>query len=376
MTFHVLAEHLEAQGFDTQALLQRFSITMADLARAGGVSPEVGRSFADAAANLCGDPYVGLHVAQAAPPGSWGLLEYLVRSSPTLGEAIERAAYYRQRLRGANDVRSFKTERECVIELLPAGGPPGFGRHYNETYVYAALRATSARASRVFFANEPYRDLHPLVEAFGTQEIAFSAPTSGFAMALSELDKPMPETNPTLLRMLEHHASLLETPLADTDFVARVRRCVRERLPQGEADLVTVARSLRIGGRTLQRRLQSTGSSFERELGAVRRELALQHLADPNIGFQEVAFRLGFSQPNAFWRAFRRWTGMTPAQHRDRVLVAARTITVPSRPPRPPTPRAGYPETGSRPQRAKEIPSQTASKSPSGPRGPSTKTHS
>jgi len=69
--------------------------------------------------------------------------------------------------------------------------------------------------------------------------------------------------------------------------------------------------------RSLQRHLKTHGKGFSAELDGVRRDLALALVTQP-LTLQEVAFLLGFSEPAAFHRAFRRWTGEAPGQYRAR----------------------------------------------------------
>jgi AraC-like DNA-binding protein len=71
--------------------------------------------------------------------------------------------------------------------------------------------------------------------------------------------------------------------------------------------------------RSLQRRLQSEGTSFAQVLVDLRRDLALRYLRDERIAIGEVGFLLGFLDVAAFHRAFKRWTGSTPAQYRRSV---------------------------------------------------------
>jgi len=77
-----------------------------------------------------------------------------------------------------------------------------------------------------------------------------------------------------------------------------------------------VARGLAIGDRTLQRRLGGYGVDFKGLVDDTRRRFALRHLADPTITLTEVAYLLGYSEVSAFNRAFKRWTGSTPSDHR------------------------------------------------------------
>jgi AraC-like DNA-binding protein len=70
--------------------------------------------------------------------------------------------------------------------------------------------------------------------------------------------------------------------------------------------------------RSVQRRLADEGETFDGLLDELRRELAVRYLADKKIAIAEVAFLLGYSEPSAFHRAFKRWTGSTPSQVRQR----------------------------------------------------------
>jgi AraC-like DNA-binding protein len=71
-----------------------------------------------------------------------------------------------------------------------------------------------------------------------------------------------------------------------------------------------------MSARTPQRRLREAGQSFSSVLDAVRHEAALRYLAEPQLTVSEIAFALGFAEPGAFHRAFRRWTGQPPAVFR------------------------------------------------------------
>ena len=72
-----------------------------------------------------------------------------------------------------------------------------------------------------------------------------------------------------------------------------------------------------MGERTLQRGLKAEGTSFQRVVGDVRLALARHHLDRPHATIQEVAFLLGYAEPSAFHRAFKRWTGRTPQAYRS-----------------------------------------------------------
>ena len=68
--------------------------------------------------------------------------------------------------------------------------------------------------------------------------------------------------------------------------------------------------------RTLQRRLQEEGTSHLRVLEGARQHVATHMLASTSLPIAEIADALGFSEPAALHRAFKRWTGMTPVEYR------------------------------------------------------------
>jgi AraC-like DNA-binding protein len=120
-----------------------------------------------------------------------------------------------------------------------------------------------------------------------------------------------------LFAYLERHADALQARVPDADSLAgRVRKCLIARLRDGEPEQPTIARALGLSERTLQRRLRAEHTTFAALLDQVRSELASMYLLDPQLAVFEVAYLLGFSEPSAFNRAFRRWTGKTPREFR------------------------------------------------------------
>jgi AraC-like DNA-binding protein len=101
---------------------------------------------------------------------------------------------------------------------------------------------------------------------------------------------------------LEQHASTVE----------RLRSALLEALPAGEVSMPAVCRKLGVSTRTLQRRLQEEGSSFQQTLDALRNSLAHHYLHNSSLSGTEISFLLGFEDPNSFVRAFQTWTGSTP----------------------------------------------------------------
>ena len=96
-----------------------------------------------------------------------------------------------------------------------------------------------------------------------------------------------------------------------------VRRLLAGELCNGEPTLEEIVPRLHMSARTLHRRLEEEGTSFRQVLAEVRREIAARHLSERRLAIDEIAFLPGFSEPSAFNRAFKRWTGHAPLGYRQ-----------------------------------------------------------
>lgn len=101
-------------------------------------------------------------------------------------------------------------------------------------------------------------------------------------------------------------------------FREEMERRLEPLLAGGHVRMETVARSMGLSRQTLYRRLREEGLTFEVLLDGLRRKLALRFLKEDRLSVKDAAYRLGFADPAAFSRAFKRWTGMSPSAARGR----------------------------------------------------------
>ncbi len=109
----------------------------------------------------------------------------------------------------------------------------------------------------------------------------------------------------------------------EAPLLRQLRAAIQSALQHGSVTAGQVAKSVGLGQRTLQRRLESLGVSFAEVLDATRRDLAESYLARPELSLAEIAYLLGYSEQASFHRAFRQWHDVTPAAYR-RTIVGAR----------------------------------------------------
>jgi AraC-like DNA-binding protein len=125
-----------------------------------------------------------------------------------------------------------------------------------------------------------------------------------------------------LLNVLTDYAEkLLKKISTKGNIQDQVRNFIRHNLEDNDAlDVKIVANKLNMSRHTLYRKLKKEGVSFQSLAEDVRQAEAKRHLEENSVSISEVAYLLGFSELSAFSRAFKRWTGESPAQYRTNAM--------------------------------------------------------
>ncbi|MET0595868.1 MAG: AraC family transcriptional regulator ligand-binding domain-containing protein [Polyangiaceae bacterium] len=269
------------------------------------------------AAERFGRPTVGLHVGAAMPPGN--IVDYLALASPTLRASLTQIArYYGLIGRHAQWVlRTLPDDKLTLLEHLAEFGSGNVAAYMRELSVaILAVRMRNWGASPPLAVWLPHAPLGPLEEYRRVLQcdVRFESPRSGVVIDDAILDAPREGSDPRLANLLQAHAdTLLARVPAEATFAQQVRGAVVAELREGEPDIAKVARRLATSARSLQRRLQEEGSSFRGMVDATRHELADVYLGEKHLSIADIAYLLGYSEPPAFIRAYKRWTGRTPS---------------------------------------------------------------
>jgi AraC-like DNA-binding protein len=265
-----------------------------------------------------------VHVAESLPRGALDLVEYAFRSSPSLAAGLERLARYGRALSDRVAAR-MEAQGEGLLLLV---------RDTGSTALHPA-RAEFALAVALKFARESAgQDITPLQVCFGHPAppdasehrrffrvpVRFAANANSMILSALDAARPLRGADDALALVVRRR---LDKVLAERDVHAsgslsgRVRRLIVEHLGETLLTPETVARSLAVGRRTLSRRLAEEGTSFRKLLDDAREEFACALLQDRTLSIGDIAFFLQYSEPAAFHRSFRRWTGQTPQTFRD-----------------------------------------------------------
>jgi AraC-like DNA-binding protein len=176
--------------------------------------------------------------------------------------------------------------------------------------VHLQTPASNLDAYRDFFGSPVYHDAPAFRLVFPVKLLDLRLTSGGDAVLRAYL-RPMADA---LMTKLRAHGS----------FSQLVRAALLRNIQDGACTIGAVARALALSPRTLQRRLENEGTTFGEVYDLTRRDAVIEQLRNPKVAIKEAAFRAGFSETSTFYRAFRRWTGITPAHYRQslNMLVA------------------------------------------------------
>lgn len=313
----------KSAGLDTDMLLDRVGIDPALLRDPETRIASIKNSLLlDAVVKLSGDPSFAVTAANMISEYPASLYYSLLLNCDTLLEAIQLAARYYRLHSEAAKLSVLEEDDLIYVDFDRVSFPGVEPRHYVE-FNYSHWRRSvqlsvgedcNPRALH-FSASAPTRiDVH---EEYFHCPVLFDQPLNRFIWDRETMMRPIKSHNPPMKVMLERYANIQLNNLAVKDeFVEAVKRVIANKLYQEAHSLQAVAEELSIAPRTLQYRLNKRNKLFKTLVDEVRHELAISLLADSSVTIRETALALGFSEIKSFYRAFRRWTGTTPADYR------------------------------------------------------------
>lgn len=274
--------------------------------------------FWRAAERVSGEPDIGLYVGQHMPPVRGQVLEYLFLSSPTFGEGLERTIAY-QRL--MTDALQFDLQRDGDTARLTGLEHPV--RHYLEfalCIIMGLLRHVTDgefRAREIHLTYSEGADPEAYRRILGCP-VKLGMPEGAMYFDAEQLARVSPAAEPGLLAVHEQVASERLADLERQSLVSRLEGALGGLLEQGEATLAAVAGQLGLSPRQLRAELSQADTSFNRVVAHYRERLARRLLSRTDESIDQIVYLTGFSEPSAFTRAFKRWTGETPTAYRER----------------------------------------------------------
>jgi AraC-like DNA-binding protein len=274
------------------------------------------RALAADVAELLGDPLLGLHTATSLRPGTYGIIEFLLRSAATPRVALRQLLRFVPLFNNLLQFSLVENDDTAVLEGWIPGEPQCLGREGNE-FALAVFVTFGRQLAGEGWAPEHVSFAHPRpggvdeLTRFFRCPISFGTGYVGLRIRAPDLERSVLTGDDALHEFLERQARALTSDVA-SDELDLARDAIRTALRAGEPTVADVARALGTSQRTLQRRLTERDTSFRAMVDQVREGLAREYLGQRDRSLKEVATLLGYADARAFGRAYKRWTGRSP----------------------------------------------------------------
>jgi AraC-like DNA-binding protein len=324
ISVRAVLEAAELAGVARERLREAAGIDIADTQDAyGWVDGARYDALLCSAVELTGSATFGLRWGESSPMVQYELLPLLAASGPNLRTCLGSALALQSILHEKPQMELRIEEELALVRCTPAPEMSPLARRVICDLSLAGVKrlidytTRGAILDRVSYAlaYEADPDADEYRARFGAG-ITFGAAHSEVRLPAKLLDTDNPLANLELYRALEQQLTLLRTRMTHKlTYVEQVKLELRASLPR-LLEMTDVAHALGMSERSLRRRLSDEGTSYSEVVEAAQIELAQQLLSDPRASVKAVAFELGFDTTSGFRRAFKRWTGGSPAGFR------------------------------------------------------------
>lgn len=330
-----MSEDLHGTAIITRALVRAAGLSLQEVLQAARVEPAAlyegmdyaqGQRVWDAVAELSGDAMVGHRTGAQLRLNDLGVIATAFSHVADLRTGLLTAGKLMSMAMKAVTIEVEADELGVeVIYQRPAG--VSASRHGVEA-IFAGFLSLSRQSTGRAFAVESITLSTPrpadtkIYDDFYGQPVRWGAELSFMEIGAAEAKLPMIGADPSLAKLLLAHAPelLRATEPGKPDIERRISRAFWSALQEGSPTIVGTARRAGMSPRTLQRRLSDAGWSFSELRERLVEERALALLRDDSVAIEQIAAAVGYDSRSSFDRAFRRWTGQTPAQFRRQAL--------------------------------------------------------
>ncbi len=272
-----------------------------------------------------GGDELALKLAQVMSVEAFDPALFACLCSPDLNTALQRLAHYKRLIGPLNMVVNIQADRTLVtLSCYGHAEPIPRSLGVSELVFFTQLARLATR-ERIEPLTASIPDLPVDLAAYQAYLGCALAASEQIQITFSSQDarRPFLTENMAMWSVFEpslnQRLSALETQASMRE---RVRAVLLEALPAGSSSIDAVAQRLAVSKRSLQRQLSDESVGFQEVLSEVRQSLAQHYLSRTNISAGEISWLLGFQESNSFIRAFRSWTGTTPAAYRQARFAA------------------------------------------------------
>lgn len=275
------------------------------------------------AGDLSSDPDFGLHLSEKSPAPPFNAAGYMAMTSKNLRQMLDVLHKYINIFTDRGEFLLKVSGDEAMVCIDVTGGLQPSRQHSDfwQAFFYKNISNNigwQLPLSGVGFRHEKPDDVSQYEKIFKAP-IKFSQKINYFVFPSVYLDYEVISADTNMNKYHEQQAIQHLNALTEIGIVNKVRRIIFEMLPAKDVELQYVADKLNLTARTVQRNLASEGITFKKILDEARKDHTISEIKDTTYSVSEIAYRLGYRDLSSFYRAFKRWTGLTPVEFREKL---------------------------------------------------------
>jgi len=275
--------------------------------------------------HVTSNPALALHYGAYYPCRNMSIIGLICECSATLRIAIGERIKYESLIKTSPSIIELKEEGDMARIILKHTVPAKYKRFLKYLAETGMVQIANGflkdtvipiKITEVSFEHAAPDYIHEYQKIFKAP-LTFHSAENAIIFKRNFLDVKMKSAQPYLKKLLSGHARRIFQARKDMeeDIAGAVRQLIAENLPQGAANCNHICKHLNLSRQTLYRKLKEKGTSFRELYTEARKELALHYLKEKNATIEDVTYLLGFSEPSAFYRAFKNWTGKNPSHY-------------------------------------------------------------
>lgn len=326
VSIHIIKMMLRAGeqvGIDPRQSMQAVNITTAMLNDVDTrVAIELEKALWDFLVENSCDDFFGLHAGASLQAGEFDVMDYAIRSSANLRQAFENAIRYNRLLHDValfelvEDTNTAEFQHYFRNDLRGASWQASDFTLASIVKIGKALTGDQWSHFQINFQHDKPADISEYEKYFACP-LFFNRERNGISFDKSLLTTEIAGSDPPLHQLLCRHADELLAKLPRTNsLVDQVRTQLTRAIRAGDFGIEVIAEAMNTTSRSLQRRLKEQGTSHQELVEEMRKSLAAHYLENSQLGISEIAYLLGYSEPSAFHRAFKRWFQTTVTHFR------------------------------------------------------------
>lgn len=326
-----LISQAETQGYDVDGLLREEGLQLSDIDGHGEFSAETLGVLYQRMMYIAQDEYFGMLGGGKVPNGTFRMMCYSIIHAKSLEKAIYRASAFHEICRGSNVkpllVRKGRYAKVSIAttdasgldinDLLRDENPARIRTSLSMWHNFVCwMIGTRVDLKAVYFAYPEPED-HAHYQRLFQSEVRFSQHDNAFVFPSYYLDYPLVHNDESLRVFLKTAPyQLIATVSDDSSLKSQVIALLGNDFSREAPSAEEVANRLNMSVSTLRRRLLEEDTSYQKIKDECRKNAALGYINSPQLSINDVASLMGFDEPSAFFRSFKKWTGMTPGEYR------------------------------------------------------------